>query len=80
LAFATLVIAGLVGATVLFGMPLSLAVLGHEGSTLLVIANGLRMLHFQPALSVASPALDRGTPARLARSAPRSLPSARRST
>jgi Cd2+/Zn2+-exporting ATPase len=44
LAFATLVIATLATITVLFGIPLSLGVLGHEGSTLLVVANSLRLL------------------------------------
>jgi len=44
LAFATLVIIILAALTVIRGMPLSLGVLGHEGSTLLVVANSLRLL------------------------------------
>jgi len=44
LAFATIVIAVLAVFTILGKMPLSLGVLGHEGSTLLVVANSLRLL------------------------------------
>jgi Cd2+/Zn2+-exporting ATPase len=44
LAFATIVIAALAIVTVALGIPLSLGVLGHEGSTLLVVANSLRLL------------------------------------
>jgi Cd2+/Zn2+-exporting ATPase len=44
LAFATIVIAALALVTVAMGIPLSLGVLGHEGSTLLVVANSLRLL------------------------------------
>jgi len=44
LAFATLVIVVLGVWTIVNGMPLSLGVLGHEGSTLLVVANSLRLL------------------------------------
>ena len=47
LAFAFGVIALLVLCTLTLGMPLSLAVLCHEGSTVLVVLNGLRMLRFQ---------------------------------
>jgi Cd2+/Zn2+-exporting ATPase len=43
LAFATLVIAVLAVLAVI-GLPLSLGVLGHEGSTLVVIGNSLRLL------------------------------------
>ncbi len=31
-----------------FVMPLPLGVVGHEGSTLIVVANGLRMLAMKP--------------------------------
>ncbi len=54
--FAVLVIASLITATVIvpifvqgFVMPLPLGVVGHEGSTLLVVINGLRMLAMRPA-------------------------------
>ena len=42
--FAAGVIATLVVATLAAGLPLSVAVIGHEGSTVLVAFNGLRML------------------------------------
>jgi cation transport ATPase len=35
------------------GIPLTLAVVAHEGSTLLVAANGLRLLRGRPADTVA---------------------------
>lgn len=44
LAFAGLVILGLVGSTLIGWMTLPLGVVGHEGSTLVVVANGLRLL------------------------------------
>ena len=44
LAFSTTIIAVLATITILLGIPLSLGVLGHEGSTLLVVANSLRLL------------------------------------
>ncbi len=44
LVFATLVIVGLATVTVVLGIPLSIGVLGHEGSTLIVVANSLRIL------------------------------------
>ncbi len=44
LAFAFSVAAGLVITTLTVGIPLPLGVLGHEGSTVLVVANGLRLL------------------------------------
>ena len=47
LAFAFGMIAILILATLTLGMPLSLAVLCHEGSTVLVVLNGLRMLRFK---------------------------------
>ena len=47
LSFATGVIAVLVVATLAGDMPLPLGVIGHEGSTLLVAGNGLRLLFFR---------------------------------
>jgi cation transport ATPase len=38
----------LVGAALTVGIPLTLAVVAHEGSTLLVAANGLRLLRGGP--------------------------------
>ena len=53
--FSVGVIITLISATVLapifvsgFQMPLPLGVVGHEGSTLIVVLNGLRMLAFRP--------------------------------
>lgn len=42
--FAGAVIVGLISANFLLGIPLPLGVVGHEGSTILVILNGLRLL------------------------------------
>jgi len=47
LAFATGVIVLLVALTFGLGIPLPLAVVGHEGSTLLVVLNGLRLLRWR---------------------------------
>jgi Cd2+/Zn2+-exporting ATPase len=47
LAFASGVIALLVLLTFGVGLPLTLAVVGHEGSTLLVVLNGLRLLRWK---------------------------------
>jgi Zn2+/Cd2+-exporting ATPase len=44
LIFAASVIIGLTVASLFFELPLPLAVIGHEGSTVLVILNGLRLL------------------------------------
>lgn len=44
LVFAASVIVGLTFASLFFRLPLPLAVIGHEGSTVLVILNGLRLL------------------------------------
>ncbi len=44
LAFSALVIVVLIAATFSVGLPLPLGVLGHEGSTVLVCLNGLRLL------------------------------------
>lgn len=49
LAFAGCVIIGLVASTLIGWMTLPLGVVGHEGSTLLVVANGLRLLR-QPTI------------------------------
>jgi len=48
LAFGFGVIAVLVAATLLGGIPLPLGVVGHEGSTVLVVLNGLRLLGYRP--------------------------------
>jgi Cd2+/Zn2+-exporting ATPase len=47
LAIAFGAIAIMVGAILLRGIPLPLAVVGHEGSTVLVSLNGLRLLAFR---------------------------------
>jgi Cd2+/Zn2+-exporting ATPase len=49
LVFAFAVIAILVAAVFNVGLPLPLSVMGHEGSTVLVSLNGLRLLKYQPA-------------------------------
>ena len=41
---------------VTIGIPLPLAVVGHEGSTLLVAANGLRLLRGAPHPPIVPPA------------------------
>ncbi len=51
LAFASGVIALLALLTFGVGIPLTLAVVGHEGSTLLVVLNGLRLLGWRPQAS-----------------------------
>jgi len=48
LAIAFGAIALMVGTILLWGIPLPLAVVGHEGSTVLVSLNGLRLLGFRP--------------------------------
>lgn len=65
LAFASGVIALLVLLTFGAGLPLTLAVVGHEGSTLLVVLNGLRLLRWKgkPATDSASPAAGNLPPA-----------------
>ncbi len=47
LAFSVGVMASLILATLSVGIPLPLGVVGHEGSTLIVVLNGLRMLRMQ---------------------------------
>lgn len=42
--FAAVVITGLIATNFILGIPLPLGVVGHEGSTILVILNGLRLL------------------------------------
>lgn len=42
--FAVVVITGLIATNFILGIPLPLGVVGHEGSTILVILNGLRLL------------------------------------
>jgi Cd2+/Zn2+-exporting ATPase len=48
LAFAACVIAVLIMLTLAVGLRLALGVVGHEGSTVLVVFNGLRLLRFRP--------------------------------
>jgi Cd2+/Zn2+-exporting ATPase len=50
LAFATIVIAVLVATALAAGLPLSAGVVGHEMSTVIVVANGLRLLRWRPPL------------------------------
>jgi Cd2+/Zn2+-exporting ATPase len=49
LVFAASVILMLISLTLALGLPLALGVVGHEGSTVLVVLNGLRLLRFRPA-------------------------------
>lgn len=51
LAFALSIIAVLVTSIILHGVPLPLAVVGHEGSTIVVVLNGLRLLVYRSSLS-----------------------------
>ena len=51
LGFALAVIAVLVFGALVQGLPLPLAVVGHEGSTIVVVLNGLRLLSFRPRVS-----------------------------
>ena len=62
--FSISVIAALIFATIIlpmflpnFSLPLPLGVVGHEGSTLLVVANGLRLLAMQPSKDEGAPLL-----------------------
>jgi Cd2+/Zn2+-exporting ATPase len=48
LAFAACVIAVLIMLTFAVGLRLAMGVVGHEGSTVLVVFNGLRLLRFRP--------------------------------
>lgn len=47
-ALASAIIVFLAAAVFLFNLPLPLGVLGHEGSTIIVVANGLRLLGMNP--------------------------------
>ncbi len=51
LGFALLVIAALLAAVFLFELRLAFGVVGHEGSTVLVVLNGLRLLTFRASAS-----------------------------
>ncbi len=46
--FASLVIIVLITSALVFGLRLAFGVIGHEGSTVVVVLNGLRLLHFHP--------------------------------
>jgi cation transport ATPase len=48
LVFASAVIVVLVAAALGFALPLPIGVIGHEGSTVLVCLNGLRLLGYRP--------------------------------
>ena len=48
LTFASCVIAGLITLTLFFGLRLAFGVVGHEGSTVVVVLNGLRLLTYRP--------------------------------
>jgi Cd2+/Zn2+-exporting ATPase len=48
ISFAMAVVVVLVLATLTIGVPLPLGVVGHEGSTILVVLNGLRLLAYRP--------------------------------
>jgi Cd2+/Zn2+-exporting ATPase len=54
--FALSVIAVLIVSTLLVGIPLPLGVVGHEGSTIIVVLNGLRLLRGRIAPRPATPA------------------------
>ena len=48
LVFASIVILGLITLTLGFGLHLAFGVVGHEGSTVAVVLNGLRLLAYRP--------------------------------
>jgi Cd2+/Zn2+-exporting ATPase len=50
LGFSLTVIAVLATSTLLVGIPLPLGVVGHEGSTIIVVLNGLRLLGYGSSL------------------------------
>jgi Cd2+/Zn2+-exporting ATPase len=60
--FALAVILVLVVTTIVRGVPLPLGVLGHEGSTVLVVLNGLRLLAYRPPADAASMGLPSAAP------------------
>jgi len=53
LAFALGIMVVMVVVTLFFFLPLPLGVLGHEGGTILVVANGLRLLAYRPGRAAA---------------------------
>ncbi|MDR7418661.1 MAG: heavy metal translocating P-type ATPase [Armatimonadota bacterium] len=55
LAFATLVITGLVAAALIGGLRLAFGVVGHEMSTVIVVLNGLRLLRYRPPRALTFP-------------------------
>lgn len=59
LVFATAVIVLLIGLTFTAGLRLPFGVVGHEGSTLLVVLNGLRLLWYRPKVSNRHPDTER---------------------
>lgn len=59
LVFATAVIVLLIGLTFTAGLRLPFGVVGHEGSTLLVVLNGLRLLWYRPKVSDRHPDTER---------------------
>jgi Cd2+/Zn2+-exporting ATPase len=63
LAFAGAVIAALVVATLAAGLRLSVGVIGHETSTVIVVANGLRLLRWRPSEAPAAAARPEEKPA-----------------
>jgi Cd2+/Zn2+-exporting ATPase len=69
-AFSAGVIAVLVLATLVRGIPLPLGVVGHEGSTVVVVLNGLRLLGFQGPVRRRDEGLYAGSPSSLAGGTP----------
>jgi Zn2+/Cd2+-exporting ATPase len=55
LILASCVIAGLIAVTLGLGLRLALGVVGHEGSTVLVVLNGLRLLAYRPPAHITGP-------------------------
>jgi Cd2+/Zn2+-exporting ATPase len=55
LVFASLVIAALIGVALGLGLRLAFGVVGHEGSTVIVVLNGLRLLGWRPSIADPSP-------------------------
>jgi Zn2+/Cd2+-exporting ATPase len=51
IAFSLGVIVVLIISTFIIALPLPLGVVGHEGSTLIVVANGLRLLTYRPSMA-----------------------------
>jgi Cd2+/Zn2+-exporting ATPase len=61
ISFALSVIAVLIVSTLLVGIPLPLGVVGHEGSTVIVVLNGLRLLRGRIERSPAAPTVTQAT-------------------